>query len=280
MKRLFKSAWRRTRRGLMMLGVVHDPLKIEFVLNENCNLNCKGCTHYSPLAPAEMEPLEAVERDMKRIAPICDSHLERVAIVGGETLLYPQLPEAMRMLARHFPRTPKVIYTNGLLLPRMGEDFWEAVRDSDITIELTRYPVKFDYDAAIRLCHDKGVKLRVYSDRGIADSFFKFALDPAGSQNARRSHIKCFNRGCITVTGGKLFPCATSAFISRLNKISEHQFTHSDGDWIDLDQLTDLRQVKRMRDKPVPFCRYCINPPHTVSYGPSRRVASEWVESE
>lgn len=274
MKNILSNAKRIVRR---LTGGYRQPLKIEFVVAEHCNLNCKGCTHYSPLAPADMPSLESVERDMQRMAKVCGRELAKVGIVGGETLLYPQLPEAMRLMHRYFPDSERVIYTNGLLLPRMGEDFWEAVRESGVVIELTRYPVKFDYDAVIKLCESKGVNVRVYGDRGQHGTFFKFGLDPAGKQDGALSHFRCFNRGCLTVTQGKLFGCATSAFIGRLNAVSKKQFELSEKDYVSLDELTDVKQVRRFITHSVPFCRYCVTPHKVVPYGPSRRDPSEWI---
>ncbi|MCM1337179.1 MAG: radical SAM protein [Candidatus Amulumruptor caecigallinarius] len=275
MKNFIANTKRIVRR---LTGAYRQPLKIEFVVAEHCNLNCKGCTHYSPLAPSDMPSLESVEGDMSRIAKVCGSELAKVGLVGGETLLYPLLPEAMRLLAKYFPDAERVIYTNGLMLPRMDAAFWAAVRESAVVIELTRYPVKFDYDAVIRLCESKGVKVRVYGDRGRHGTFFKFGLDPTGKQDASLSHFRCFNRGCLTVTEGKLFGCATSAFIGRLNAVSQEQFNLTEKDYISLDGLTDVKQVKRFINHAVPFCRYCVTPHKVVPYGPSRRDPSEWIE--
>ena len=253
------------------------PLRFEFILTDYCNLNCKGCTHYSPLAEKEFAPLETVEASMQKLADVCGDKVEHLYLIGGETLLYPRLSEAMHALRKHFPTQKLFVFTNGIALPKMNDDFWDAARQLGFIIAITRYPINFDYDAAIALCHDKGVTTEIFGDRTLADTFFKFALDPKKKQNARIAHFKCYNRGCLSVIGNHLYPCSISACVSHLNKACGTNFEHRNGDYLDIDKITDIAQIKRLRDRPVPFCSYCINPPASVKYGPSRRLASEWL---
>ena len=178
------------------------PLRLEFVVTDWCNLNCRGCTHYSPLAPKEFEPLDELERNMSALSRACGDEVDSTYLIGGETLLYPDLPEAIRLMRRYFGQSARYVFTNGLALVRMSEDFWEACRSTDTVVALTRYPIKFDYDAAEALCVSKGVRCEVFGDRSDDGSFFRFALDPRGRQNGRLSHFKCYNRGCVSVGGG------------------------------------------------------------------------------
>ena len=254
------------------------PLRLEFVVTDYCNLNCRGCTHYSPLAPKEFAPLATMEAAMAHLAAVCGSELDKAYLIGGETLLYPHLVEAMEALRRHFPTQELSIFTNGIALPRMTDAFWEAAHRLDFVIAITRYPINFDYDAAEALCLQRGVKTEIFGDRSMADSFFRFALDPAGAQNGRLSHFKCYNRGCMSIIGNRLYPCSISACVGHLNKACGTHFEHLPGDYLTIDSITSVSQIRRLRDQPVPFCRYCIYPPATVPYGPSHRVASEWVE--
>ncbi len=256
------------------------PLRLEFILTDYCNLNCKGCTHYSPLAAKEFTPLETVEASMQKLSEVCGGKVEKCYLIGGETLLYPRLNEAMQALRRHFPTQTLYVFTNGIALPKMDDSFWQTARQQNFILAITRYPIHFDYDAAIALCHKYGVKTEIFGDRTLADSFFRFALDPTKKQNARISHFKCYNRGCLSVIGNRLYPCSISGCVSHLNKAKGTAFEHCDGDRLDIDKITGISQIRRLRDRPVPFCAYCINPPATVKYGPSARETSEWVETE
>lgn len=255
-----------------------EPLRLEFILSDYCNLNCKGCTHYSPLAAKVFEPLDQLERNAAMLGKAVGKDIEYVYLIGGETLLYPELPEAMAIMRRHFPNTRIMLFTNGLLIPRMSDEFWQSARDNAVTLAITRYPVKFDYDAAEAECNRRGVDYKVFGDRGEEGAFLRFALDPAKSQPARLSHFKCFNRGCISVVGDKVYPCSISACIGHLNKAHATRFEHLPGDWFNVADIRGIRQIKRLRDRPVPFCGYCKPNPTVTDYGPSKRDKAEWVD--
>lgn len=257
-----------------------QPLRLEFVVTDHCNLNCVGCTHYSPLAPKEFEDLDSMTAVMKHLGEVTrrsSTPLESVYLIGGETLLYPRLAEAVRAMRKHFPEQKLYVFTNGLALPRMSEEFWAAATDCKAIIALTEYPIKFDYAPVHRLCRDKGVELEVFAVRD-SSNFFRFALDPAKGQNARLSHFKCYNHGCVSVVGNKVYPCSISACVGHLNAAHGTRFEHKDGDWLWASDISDLKQIKELRDRPVPFCSYCKQPPSTVPYGPSRREKKEWTD--
>lgn len=255
-----------------------EPLRVEFVLTDFCNLNCKGCGHYSPLAPREFLDPETLRRTAGHLSRTCGQAIGKIYIMGGETLLYPNLPEAIETLRNAFPKQGLYLFTNGILLPKMDNEFWKACVENNVIVSITRYPVRFDYDKVLELCRAKGVKCEVFGDRSLKDNFFKFGLDPEKRQNGWVSHLKCYNRGCLTLIGERLYPCSVSGCVSHLNRACGTDFRHEPGDWIDVADIKDARSLKRLRDHKVPFCDYCISPPRSTTYGPSKRVASEWVE--
>lgn len=257
-----------------------QPLRLEFVVTDYCNLNCRGCTHYSPLAAKEFEPLETLERNAAHLGRISNGGegLGSVALIGGETLLYPRINEAMSLIRRHFPSTKISVFTNGLPLPRMSEEFWATVVANRIEIAVTRYPINFGYDAVEQLCRDKGAMYSIFGDRSKKGDFFRFPLDPEKKQNKYISHFKCYNYGCISILDGKIFPCSISACIGHLNKACGNIFEHTHGDYIEVDKVSSLKQIRRLRNNPVPFCSYCKLPPEIVDYAPSGRDTSEWID--
>ena len=255
------------------------PLRVEFVLSDYCNLNCKGCTHYSPLAPKEFEPLETLSRTMSHIGQVAGKDISKAYLIGGETLLYPHLEEAMSLLRKNFPTQELYIFTNGLMIPRMSDSFWDSARNNDIIVVITRYPIKFDYDSAIELCRSKGVRTEVFADRSETQTFFRYALDPKGCRNRSIAHLKCDNRGCLSVIGDKLYPCSISGCVKHLNNAFATKFEHRPGDWLNVEDIRSAADIRRLRDNPVPFCSYCILPPKSVSHSPSQRKIEEWVEN-
>lgn len=252
-------------------------LRLEFNVTDFCNLNCKGCSHYSPLAPAEFEDLKELERSMKHISGIRNvEEIKDIYLIGGETLLYPHLKEAIKMARHFFPLAKLSVFTNGLLIPKMDEEFWKICREENCVIALTRYPVKFDYAKVESICRERGVEVEVFGDRSVDGSFFKLPLGPEKKQNGWISHFRCIAFGCLTVDHGKIFPCSQAACVGHLNKKFGTDFRWEKGDFIPVDELKDARELKRLRNRPVPFCKYCRHQEIT-KYGPSKRTVDEWT---
>ena len=254
------------------------PLRLEFILSDYCNLNCKGCTHYSPLAVKEFEPIDTLLRDAEHLGRTVGNDIDAVYLIGGETLLYPWLPEAMDIMRRHFPTSKISLFTNGILLPKMDDAFWEAARRNNIVIAITIYPIPFDYDSAKAICDKQDTTYEIFDDRSVEGSFLRFSLDPAKRHNARLAHFKCFNRGCISVVNGKIYPCSISACVKHLNRACATDFKHLPGDMLNVADITDVKQIKTLRDRPVPFCGYCNPSPTVTPYGPSKHDKQEWVD--
>lgn len=49
---------------------VRKKIKFEVHITEHCNLNCKYCFHFSPLAKEEYLTLEEYERDLARLSEL------------------------------------------------------------------------------------------------------------------------------------------------------------------------------------------------------------------
>ena len=273
------SIFKKISRALRSVQERHAmPLRLEFVVGDQCNLNCRGCTHFSPLAAGDQQPFEQLKATVERVAKAVSDEIPIVYLMGGETLLYPRIVEAIELMRANFPKASLSLFTNGLLLTRMGDDFWEACRRCQCRVAMTRYPVKFDYDAAEALVREKGVECRVFGDRGGSDTFFRFALDPAKSQNAELAHFKCYNFGCVSVVGDRIYPCSISGCVGHLNRAHATDFRHEEGDYIRVEDLHSVKQIKRLRDRPTPFCAYCKLPPRALPWAASRREKSEWVD--
>ena len=253
------------------------PLHIEFNLTDYCNLNCKGCSHYSPVAEKEFEAIEELENSMRKISSVKNSHLiEEVFLIGGETLLYPQIKEAMVMARKFFPWARIIIFTNGLLIPKLDDEFWNICKETETEMAITRYPVKFDYDKVESICREHGIPTEIFGDRGEENSFFKLPLDPEKKQNKRLSHFRCCAFGCVTVDHGRIFPCSQAACVGHLNRRFGTDFKWEKDDYIEVDNIKDAKEIIRLRLKPIPFCGYCKHQEYTP-YGPSSRSLSEWT---
>ena len=79
-----------------------------------CNLHCTNCFSVYTRSSVELS-LEQVERILS-----ANPSYSRVDLMGGEPLLYPNIPSLLRLLRDRNKRVS--IYTNGILLPTLFEE--------------------------------------------------------------------------------------------------------------------------------------------------------------
>jgi sulfatase maturation enzyme AslB (radical SAM superfamily) len=160
------SAFRRLKKRKLLRFDVH--------LADHCNLNCKGCDNFSPIAPKHFLEQEAFERDCKRLSELTGGILEDICLLGGDPLLHPGITGIMETARKYFPKTEIGILTNGLLLTKMDAGFWDCCREHDIKITITKYPVRIDIAAIKETAMNAGVHLYVLYEEGARSFYFKF----------------------------------------------------------------------------------------------------------
>ena len=252
---------------------------------DHCNLRCRGCVHFAPIAKPRFLELDAYERDLAAFhaIPHIEDYIRELSLVGGEPLLHPDLPSVMRISRAYLPQTLIALSTNGVLLRRMDEAFWRAMRECDIHLYLSPYPLKIDYPALAKLAESRGVTANIVADitgkgRG-KEVFYRLAIDPTGSQDPVAAHNCCPFGGCnMQLARGRLWPCQVSAWHAPLNERFGLDMHDSPQDSLALEDISSTDQIDELRRTPHPMCRYCDNGRLAVAeWGISRREAEEWV---
>ena len=112
---------------------------LELHLTDHCNLNCKGCSHFSPIATKWFAKLSDYRHDLERLSQLF-FNIRKIRLLGGEPLLHPEVNAFIAATRQHFPLASVVLVTNGILLPTMDEDFWKCCQKNGVTIDMTIYP--------------------------------------------------------------------------------------------------------------------------------------------
>lgn len=260
-----------------------EPLRLELSIVDHCNLNCKGCTHYCPIAPEHFMAMESIERNLAHLAGVDDRMFDEIYVLGGEPLLHPKVGEACKLARKYFPEARIKLLTNGTLVGRMEDDFWDVCRETGTILSLTIYPIKIDYKAIEDECRRRGVEYDIFHQEVGEEFFSKFKLDDRRPTNPYVNHIRCFQNGCLTLRGDRIYPCATSAYADLLNERFGRGFEWKapgegcrGGDYVEVKDVTDKSQIERLKNRPTPFCKYCTEITPT-SWGVSKREATEWL---
>lgn len=261
-----------------------SALRFEVHVTEHCNLNCRGCTHFSPLAEEEFLSIEEYERDCKRLSELYQDNLEYIELLGGEPLLHQDIIEFFKVSRKYFKRGRITLVTNGILLPKMSEEFWIATKRYDIEISPTCYPINVDYEGVKRKAEKFGVTYRPFdmiTDKKGKKVLENYHLDIEGKQPEKENFDKCCRGNfCITLRHGKMYSCVLGANLHHFKKffgMEEIEISEENG--IDIYSVTDAAEIADFLAKPMPVCKYCklLDEKTFIPFEISKRDMAEWL---
>lgn len=255
-------------------------LQFAFSLAYHCNLNCKGCAHFSPLSDAEYPDFEEAERDFARLGELFHGKCERISLMGGEPLLNPQIEDYCRMVRKHFPIGEIHVVTNGILLLKMPDSFYKTCQEAGISIQVTPYPIKLDHKSIQKRCRRYGVPYHFYWDETSKDEFFRYVIDETGSQDVVQNFINCGNANyCLFLHKGRMYPCGAGAHFRIFNQYYQSGMELTDEDSVDIYSVRGGWELLLELAKPVPMCRYCVmsGRKETFTWGHSKKDKKEWT---
>ncbi len=249
-------------------------------LAEHCNLNCQNCDHFSPLAEERYTDLIQFEKDIQRMSEIFSRDITHVDLEGGEPLLNKNVCDYIKIVNKHLPHSGIKIFTNGLLLPKMDEYFWETCSKYDVELEVTQYPLDFDYEAVELLAKNHGVRFHVYDGKSGKESWHK-PLDLDGGQDRYNSFDNCYlaNGDCTMLKNGKLYPCTLIPNLETFNRYFNKNLLISEKDYIDIYSDISKEEVYEFLCNPPMACRYCKVCEWTNGHkwGISKKDIVEWT---
>lgn len=229
---------------------------LEVGIVEYCNLNCKGCSHFSPLAKrSSMVTVEGYEKDIKRLSELIPV-IYKIRLLGGEPLLHPDLNRIVEITRKYYPYSDICIVTNGLLLTSVKNlELWS---DYNIKIDISLYPpTELIKDEIKSLLDSK--KIRYEFTPSIRE--FRKILDKSGSQNVNESYDRCtVGKKCKYLYKGMLSGCPAP----NVGRIFDRTYNYSlacNEDLIDIHH-TSLRveEIVEKLNSPLKTCRVCTNP--------------------
>lgn len=254
---------------------------IECNIDKHCNLNCKGCDHFAPVAEPELLSPEAFARDMAEIHRLyADKEGGEFHLLGGEPTLHPEIVEFMRITRESLPKAKVIVDTNGTLLRRMSESFYEACRQYDVTISVTRYPIDVDYDELGKWIRKKGISYEYLGSSEGGRTLWKFPLDLTGSQDPSEMFRLCRNANtCWTLEHGRIYTCSVGANLPVFEARFHRGIKLTDADGVDIYRAKNAEEVAEKLAQPMPACRYCDVARRTYDHPweVSQREESEWL---
>jgi len=224
---------------------------VELHISDKCNLNCKGCTHFSPLFDDIGAVLENKIEDVRQLKRLF-TEIFRVDVLGGEPLLNPELKQYLIQLRKELPNSFIQIYTNGLLISKLKEDVFKAISDYNIGVSISEYyPTHKMIDSIVKHLNKYHIRYRIaaYDSKQLFNK--PISLSPKSKYPQ-----KCISNGCITISDGMVSRCPTLMYISKFNEYF-HQSLPTDGIYKIKDYTNGEKLLEDM-EKTVPLCKHCI----------------------
>lgn len=244
---------------------------VEMHLTDHCNLNCKGCRHFCPVADRWFVKSESLAADLKQLSRLFQT-IPSIRLLGGEPLLHPDVNELITITRRAFPRSDVHLVTNGLLLGGMNRGFWQTCKSNNVVIDVSRYPLSLDYEAMRELASKYGVQL------DMSDEIHEFlaTMNPKGDSDPVAAMTKCRSHWyCPFIKDGRIYPCAISAVMNYYGNRFDADVPEIAG--IDIHQGITGWQILEALEKPVSQCRFCATKYRSYDWNGSKREMVEWT---
>ena len=280
MRRLYRLTNRLTRaragkianRLKRLVGAKTYLSYLEIHLTDHCNLNCRGCGHFSPIAEKWFADPSDHARDMRQLRKLF-STIKKIHLLGGEPLLHPRIESFLFSTRSCFPGADIRIVTNGTLLHEISNSFWDACRSNSVALDLTIYPpLKSKESSFVELANSKGVKVFI-----VGGTPFYALYNKNGDSDIEKSFKKCITP-CPNLRGGKLYVCPVHAYGHFFNNRFGTQIPVTGSVNIYAPKLSGW-DVKELLSKAPSTCRYCTlgwdNIP-TFPWSTSKQIITEW----
>ena len=257
-----------------------EQMRIEVNLVDHCNLNCKFCDHFSPIAEPYYLSIEEFEKDIKQLAKLTNNKLGGLSLIGGEPLLNKDIIEFLRISRKYLPETVIDVVSNGILLLN-NETLWDALAKYKIKLYITTYPINIDYGRIDEIAKEKQIKYKRFYMFGTnlkekISVHHPFNLRGDINKNV---YIECYHfNKCITLRHGKIFTCPIIPYSQHFNKYFKQNLEISPNDYIDIYKTKSYEEIANFCATRPNFCRYCdVKNRKEFPYGQSKKEISEWT---
>lgn len=231
--------------------VLPELMQLEVHLADHCNLNCKGCSHFSNLVSTPVFPDKSqFKRDVMQLTTLF-SQIHTFYFLGGEPLLNPDLSDYIHIFHQAFPYSNMVLVTNGLLLPAMKQELMDTLRDCRVHISISDYSC-LDTKKIVSFIQTHRLSAELREGK---ECFSKY-LNPKGDSDKRNVFQQCIRRNCTFLATGKIAACCQPFTVHYFNEYFDEHLPEDEG--IDLyEKGLDGWEILNRLITPMESCRYC-----------------------
>ncbi len=245
--------------------MINANYAMEVNLTRHCNNRCAHCNHASAFEHKYEMDLGVLERDLAMLSPIM--RVRMLMAQGGEPLLHPKVVPALRLLHASGVGKQCGLLTNGRLLPKMGDEFWEMFGTLNMQLNISVYP-NLDPEI-VPMALEKGQRYQFTVFPQTIDGF-----NVVFKKNNGDSYHGCWWNRCLTMHEGYFYLCPLTAFFPKqFMNLPEHI------DGLALAGLTesDLNTFLS-RAEPLESCKICAGTRGERVPWHENKSRAEWLE--
>lgn len=188
---------------------------VECSITTLCSLKCKFCgnlnTHYYYMHDGKLlkdTPLEIILKSFDNLLQSVDV-IESFRIMGGEPLLYKELPQVLEFLSKSPKIKEIVLVTNATMIP--SPEVLEVLKRGNISCCLGHYgrKVSVRFDELCKLLDDNNIKhtesVDVWNYTGGTEYRYR------NEEKLSEVFERCTTKACKHILNGKLYVCPRAA---------------------------------------------------------------------
>lgn len=181
--------------------------KFNLVLTTRCTLHCKDCcnlmAYYSHPSDFKLEDLKG---DMEDLLAAVHS-IGCLQLIGGEPLLFKELPQLLDFLLPQKKIKSFLIVTNGTLIP--SPELLERLKHPKVKVLISNYiRHSKNLNECYRVCKESGVRVWVI---GLVWQEFNFTLPKGRSREENCRVFRSCDRECHELFNGEYHLCSRSS---------------------------------------------------------------------
>lgn len=254
----------------MMNGIA----SLDISVVKHCNLNCRGCDHFAPIADEWYIDIDVFESNLIRLKYILkNKKLYELNLMGGEPFLHDELKQLCVIARRIFSDTKIVVVTNGIIYNK-DKDVWDDFFNQyNIIVSVSDYSDENKQFYQLNLSRSKSKINDSYVS--CVNRCMDFDIIKNNNDKINFSLVPCAQLN----DNGDLFSCIVPANIDIINEYFDCNFIPIEWeDYINIYKVDTVDEIIEMNNKKkIPFCEYCLQ--KTIQrWGNSSKDEKEWIK--
>lgn len=251
-------------------------IKLDFPITDRCNLGCASCSHFAPLAKdAPMIPLDELAVSIALLREKCVFSISEIFILGGEPLLYPELPRIIEVTRKLYHGAMIFLVTNMILLEARMRELAGPIKDNRIVVGYSSYELNARHIVnGLQICKDNDIPTQLF---GVSPAQFYSYMKSEHPSYPAIMKRDCTMNKCLTLRGNYLYLCSPVTYLEYPNRAFGMNLSASRYDRIDIRDIEHEDEVMALAELPNPFCRHCdVENNHQIGWRMSLAERSEW----